>query len=317
MHNEEDRFSTLPDELIHHILSSGVDLNEVVQTCVLSKRLVNLWTTLSFLNFGVPCFNHTSYLKYADFLTKFLSFRNQESDTCSMRVDFSSFHDTNHVLNIVNYAISHNVAELHIANAGITSYLSFPVLRNLSIHRCHVALMDWNLPCLTTLYLNDVTFVDDALSFKEFHGLKNLSLGGFFDMYLSLEVFRIESCNVETLTIFQGTSLCSPDCKFVVSAPKLRCFRFAGRDVPVFSTEGGFPCLEVVDFDFNIGSRKVVNIDPFTDLRRYINYDCNFEDVKELLRLFNVFRKTKVLTLYQETIEVLYDLFLSLYSYFI
>lgn len=46
---KKDRISDLPDELIDHILSY-VHSDVAVQTMVLSKRWVNLWTTLTSFN---------------------------------------------------------------------------------------------------------------------------------------------------------------------------------------------------------------------------------------------------------------------------
>ncbi|XP_026460147.1 F-box/LRR-repeat protein At3g58930-like isoform X2 [Papaver somniferum] len=47
----EDRISRLPNALIHHILSF-MDMKYVVQTSVLSKRWIDVWTTMSTLNFN-------------------------------------------------------------------------------------------------------------------------------------------------------------------------------------------------------------------------------------------------------------------------
>ncbi|KAK1372659.1 hypothetical protein POM88_028852 [Heracleum sosnowskyi] len=66
--DEKDRISKLSDELLVQILSN-LDSREAVQTCVLSKRWVHLWTTLPCLNLkqllvpgfsvgdGFPCIN--------------------------------------------------------------------------------------------------------------------------------------------------------------------------------------------------------------------------------------------------------------------
>ncbi|KAI3862700.1 hypothetical protein MKX03_001992, partial [Papaver bracteatum] len=49
--SNEDRFSNLPDSLIHHILSLN-DMKYAVQTCVLSKRWMHVWESLPTLNFS-------------------------------------------------------------------------------------------------------------------------------------------------------------------------------------------------------------------------------------------------------------------------
>jgi F-box domain len=47
---KRDRISILPDRLLHLIMSF-MTTQEAIQTCVLSKRWKNLWTTLPFLDF--------------------------------------------------------------------------------------------------------------------------------------------------------------------------------------------------------------------------------------------------------------------------
>ncbi|KAJ1691593.1 hypothetical protein LUZ63_015748 [Rhynchospora breviuscula] len=51
-HGDSDRLSSLPDCLIHLIMSF-LTAQEAVQTCILSKRWNNLWTTSPFLDFDL------------------------------------------------------------------------------------------------------------------------------------------------------------------------------------------------------------------------------------------------------------------------
>ncbi|KAJ4785553.1 FBD-associated F-box protein [Rhynchospora pubera] len=60
-HNK-DRISSLPDCLIHLIMSF-LTAQDAIQTCVLSKRWKNLWTTLPFLNFDWSNFEY-HYFEY-------------------------------------------------------------------------------------------------------------------------------------------------------------------------------------------------------------------------------------------------------------
>ncbi|XP_027771330.1 F-box/FBD/LRR-repeat protein At3g52680-like [Solanum pennellii] len=48
-----DRISSLPDEVIHKILSSLLIFDEVVQLSVLSKRWRYIWTTMPYLHFDI------------------------------------------------------------------------------------------------------------------------------------------------------------------------------------------------------------------------------------------------------------------------
>ncbi|KAK1402899.1 hypothetical protein POM88_002504 [Heracleum sosnowskyi] len=292
----EDWISALPDELIHRILSFGVDLDGVVQTSVLSKRWVNLWSTFPYLNFKPLCSTLSDY-KYRKFITKFLTNRNQQSDTCSINISLSlAYQDEFVTTMMLYYAMCHGVQKFRITSANIKSKFNFPVLRNLSLHSCLVAFMDLSLPCLTTLHLANVLNPGDNLSFKEFRCLKNLTLEGNSVLYYTMEVFRIDSPSLQTLTFLQGEYYMYPAlCKFVVSAPRLEYFKYFGCYVPVFSAEGGFPCLEEAVF--------YINVDE---------YVCNWDDgnqvsetIQKLMALLRVFCQTNRLTLFLETIQVL------------
>ena len=57
-----DRLSDLPDCLIHHILSL-IDIKSAVQTCILSQRWNNFWTSLPKLNFDSQSFNKLTPFK--------------------------------------------------------------------------------------------------------------------------------------------------------------------------------------------------------------------------------------------------------------
>ncbi|KAJ4842876.1 hypothetical protein Tsubulata_003515 [Turnera subulata] len=64
--NGEDRISDLPDDIIHRILSLLDDTKFAAQTCVLSKRWKNVWTSLPDLRFS------TAYYKTRRSFRKFL-----------------------------------------------------------------------------------------------------------------------------------------------------------------------------------------------------------------------------------------------------
>ncbi|KAI3869925.1 hypothetical protein MKW98_002814 [Papaver atlanticum] len=51
---EVDRISKLPDAVIHNILRlSAIDTKDAVQTCLFSKRWINVWKSLPYLNFDM------------------------------------------------------------------------------------------------------------------------------------------------------------------------------------------------------------------------------------------------------------------------
>lgn len=166
-----------------------------------------------------------------------------------------------------------------------------------------------------TLHLETVCPHGDEFifSFKEFHCLKNLSLGGLYGWFYLMdpEFVRIDPPNLEMLTIYQGNAV-TPFCKFVVSTPKLKCFRFSGRYVPVVSAEGGFPCLEHVEFDINVGNGERMNVDADTGIYTLEDYRLELDDnqlneiMLKISSLFREFSETKVLLLSPETFEVMY-----------
>ncbi|GFZ11317.1 hypothetical protein Acr_22g0007150 [Actinidia rufa] len=105
-----DRLSTLPKDLIHHILSF-LDTKFAAQTCLLSKRWRSLWTSLPNL-----AFYSSNYRKLA-FFDKFVS---RVLGLC-WKSDVRDFHfdrpgSTRAALlkKLVNYAISHKVERLSI-----------------------------------------------------------------------------------------------------------------------------------------------------------------------------------------------------------
>ncbi|XP_026458812.1 F-box/FBD/LRR-repeat protein At5g53840-like [Papaver somniferum] len=72
--NDEDKISKLPDFLIHHILSF-VDIQDAVQTCILSKRWGNIWTSLPFLTFDRSVLDEFGYPRFLDFVDYVSSLR--------------------------------------------------------------------------------------------------------------------------------------------------------------------------------------------------------------------------------------------------
>ncbi|KAK1372663.1 hypothetical protein POM88_028856 [Heracleum sosnowskyi] len=246
---QEDRISKLPDELLCRILSE-LDSGEAVQTCVLSKRWVNVWTTLPCLNYAPNQRLGDVYYYSENFVTNFLKYRDQQSVITTFKVDFRFMY-----IIILDYALAHNVENLRIRN--YENYWGSTCLNSAFIKTLHLTLctginaMDWNLPNLTYLYLENVKF---GKQISGFDNLKELTLAGYFgyfgyfEIFNDREIYTINCPNLESLTL-------APDnrrCTFVVSAPKLLYFEFRSTHVPDFCAVNGFPLVKEVDIDIQI-----------------------------------------------------------------
>ncbi|XP_026430840.1 putative F-box/FBD/LRR-repeat protein At1g78760 [Papaver somniferum] len=67
-----DRISMLPDELIHDIMSF-IDTKYAVQTCVLSKRWIDVWKSLPFLNFDIHGYRSIFKVKQSERVEDFIN----------------------------------------------------------------------------------------------------------------------------------------------------------------------------------------------------------------------------------------------------
>ncbi|XP_074373075.1 uncharacterized protein LOC141713516 isoform X1 [Apium graveolens] len=157
--HEEDRMSTLPDDLIHQILKH-VDTKLAVQTSVLSKRRKLVWTTLPFLNFiwhypDPPSVNKSN----TKFTRHVLNRRNH--CTCISYLELK-FLTPGLLAKFVKYAISRNVESLNVHlrykhKPVMLSSFSSSSIRKLKLRmnfEDSVSESDcWDLPALTSLHL--------------------------------------------------------------------------------------------------------------------------------------------------------------------
>ncbi|KAJ3687143.1 hypothetical protein LUZ61_016307 [Rhynchospora tenuis] len=201
--DKRDRISSLPDCLIHLIMSF-LTAQEAVQTCILSKRWKNLWTTLPFLDFdleeyeygGVP---ERRFDMFVNFVSTTLLLR-EASDLHKLRLgelsDSQSQQCHMSVRSWILYALKHNIQEFSITFP--LQYSSVPLdgvficasLVDVSINDRSNHLFKTNritvvnLPCLKQLFLNGIEllqdFIDDLFSgcpVLEFLHLEDCGLG--------------------------------------------------------------------------------------------------------------------------------------------
>ncbi|KAL1802745.1 hypothetical protein ACET3Z_031392 [Daucus carota] len=224
--DEEDKISSLPDELIHHILSF-TDAKEAVQTSVLSNRWKSLWITLPFLNFGE--YKYSSPKNNTKFIRHVLSKRSRQSDL--FELNFCVYNKGLRrclIANVVEYAISHNVQSLDFGllykhQPFKLSTFNSNSLKKLTLRvRLEEFAMElgcWDLPCLTTLFLKYPDFdltKGNQISDSWFTCLPSLRDLGLENWDLSISSF---SFSIPDLTTLRLSNCILP--KMVLDLPSL------------------------------------------------------------------------------------------------
>uniref|UniRef100_A0A5B6ZJM5 F-box domain-containing protein n=2 Tax=Davidia involucrata TaxID=16924 RepID=A0A5B6ZJM5_DAVIN len=203
----EDRLSNLPDALIHHIFSF-IDTKFTVQTCVLSKRFKDLWTSLPNLNFDTHHFSR--FPLFTKFVSQVLS-RRDSSTVSTLNFSRSNFVEPRLMKLVINYAIRHNVRQLNIMVSSRRELPSIALLFNCkSLTNLKLYFGEYqnvpnslNLPAIITLHLRGVSFSNDKSKclelFSNCLNLKNLTLIDCCTR--GLDVFTIYSHQLVNLTI--------------------------------------------------------------------------------------------------------------------
>ncbi|MFS8025086.1 putative F-box domain, leucine-rich repeat domain superfamily, F-box-like domain superfamily [Helianthus anomalus] len=191
---EEDRLSSLPNYIVHKILSF-LDITDVIGTSILSSRWRSIWTSMPYLKFTSQDF--PKYLKFSKFVTHVLSRRNSLTQVYSLKLTFRGKATQAVVRRILNYAFSRNIQQLDVV-CLLENDIEFPLSLFTSQSLKHLSLtmqsdrscgyrfynsylsLTWELPSLTTLDLHSVTLRDDinvGIGFlSKCANLKNLTL---------------------------------------------------------------------------------------------------------------------------------------------
>ncbi|KAK9052828.1 hypothetical protein SSX86_029458 [Deinandra increscens subsp. villosa] len=290
MNEENDRLSSLPDDLIHKILSF-IDIKEAIGTSILSSRWRFIWTSMQYLNFS--CDDFSKLPKFSKFATRVLSCRNNLAEVYSMRLSFRGSGNVTQqfVKRILNYATSHNIQQLKVVYSGRYEYSPDVVLTSTS-----------ELPSLTTLDLNHITLRDDNADksigiISKCANLKNLTLKWFKttgsdgfsifhprlsnltleDICKTVKVVNVDAPQLKNLTVrFCGAEL-------VISAPNLASLLYKGYGLMPLSTNG-FHTLEKADICFSSPQRS---------------------DAHQIVCLLQLLHNAKFLTLNQEIVKIL------------
>ncbi|KAJ0427763.1 putative leucine-rich repeat domain superfamily, F-box-like domain superfamily [Helianthus annuus] len=284
---DDDRLSSLQDELIHKILSF-IGIKHAIQTSVLSSRWRFIWTSMPYLNFSWDDF--CKLPKFSEFVTRVLSGRNNQTEVSSVKLSNFRGKDGDVIAEqIMKYAFSHNIQQLDVACLPQNIVLTTST---------------WELPVLTTLYLDGVTLCCDEKTdkcidfFSKCANLKNLTLKscytkGFKGLSIclpllsnltledgcgSVKVYNIVAPQLKNLNM---SGVVTQDHQYLISAPDLVSLLYKGFYDLSLSTDD-FPSLEKADI--------------------CVSYP---RDAHQALRLLQQLHNVKSLTLNLEIVELL------------
>ncbi|GJS32220.1 F-box domain containing protein [Tanacetum coccineum] len=193
MNVESDRLSSLPNDLIHKILSS-VSLKQAIETSGLSSRWRYIWTSMPYLDFSTQSFSKSN--KFSKFVTNVLSRRDNQVQLSSVKLCFRGKATQVFIKRILNHAFSHNIKQLTFVSSANKVDMALPInlftkqslplacfssqsLKHLTLtlasgYKSSTLTSTWDLPALITLCLTNIKLDDDL--FSNCPNLKNLTL---------------------------------------------------------------------------------------------------------------------------------------------
>lgn len=260
-----DRISSLPDEVLHNILSKLVIFDDIVQLSVLSKRWKYIWTTMPYLHFDIDQFCRKRGFYYEPKKEKFKDFINwvlisqRETKLVSflLCVDPGDVFDKVDILRWIHAATRRNVQEVVLEyNLSEPFELSFCLVTceslqvlKLNLHGDILKLPNhFGFRRLEMLHLEDVELSDEHFSscfFSKCHLLKSLIL---------------DECSLEAMTLLfiASTSLISLTiladyyhvddyikCELRISCPNLKYFKYQAPMPKDIIIENRFPIEDV------------------------------------------------------------------------
>ncbi|XP_022025300.1 putative F-box/FBD/LRR-repeat protein At4g13965 isoform X2 [Helianthus annuus] len=200
-----DRLSSLPDDLIHKILSF-IGIKDAINTCVLSSRWRYIWTTLPYLNFSQKNLR-TSYVP-SKFVTDVLTHRNNLIGLSSITLSYGRL-NWYHVEKTLSYALRYDVQKLKLKSlyghdiTGPVSLFNSQSLKHLTLYGGYLVPLlmptsKWELLGLTTLRLMYVTLYNDNTDDKCI---------GLFSKCVNLKSLTLAHCTMKGL---EGFRICHP-----------------------------------------------------------------------------------------------------------
>lgn len=292
-HDQQDRLSSLSDDLLIPILSH-LDTKLAVQSSILSKRWVNLWTLLPALNFT----SHDVKSDYYSLIHKLLVDRSSSIIINRFNIRVS---DCKTVARVLHDAVTHRVSDLTIdTSENLDKY------RPISCVNSSDSLIRLSLKGLL-----------DFGKFPSFVGLVNLRLERVrivesepFSCFPNLEKLYLVNCKMEicstgleviasklsVLSISSCFHVPVPYFELMLSTPKLSLLELEGLLPMSFVVVDELPCLHTVHIDL------------------YFTHDfeggANYQQKFNLIHMLAWFKNAECVHLSPSTVEVYTDIFL-------
>ncbi|KAI3748096.1 hypothetical protein L6452_10966 [Arctium lappa] len=306
---DEDRLDNLPESLQCHILSF-LDTKHAVQTSVLSKPWLRLWTSMPVLHLNYFAFDKLR--AFDKFVNNVLRYRDKSAKLNTLTFIRRGISSAKILKKVIDYAFSHGVNHLELFIQHCRNN-SFPVC----LH---------NSDSLKTLTLKTQSYVSFPFLSGSFKNLTVLHLKGaiienlepFSSGFPMLEKLVLNDCQFGRILSVQASKLSdlTISChgwfdRCELTTPNLRFFEYIGSDFPMLKTHDGLPVLETVVIDFHGVCNRVHEKRMFDDLISLFGALCTaksltlFSSIVDLLCLFSEelvnsyspFRKLKCLNL--------------------
>ncbi|CAI9274881.1 unnamed protein product [Lactuca saligna] len=298
MNVEEDRLSSLPNELIHKILSF-ISIREAIGVSVLSSRWRSIWTSSPYICFlNVPDFSNFVYDE--------MSRRNNQIHLSAFklfswkRLRYSFFN------NILDYALSLNIQILTVT-CNLESHVGSPLSLFGSPPPNHLDLLGFHYhspsysatPALTTLHLDRITLSDSDKHidlFSKCTNLKSLTLTRL--IMIGTNVFNICNVRLSNLTFeyicLKGVNVVAPQLKnLTIIYCNMKFLKIYTPGLTSLVMKGDDP-LDISTQAFH--SLEKVNLSIFHPLLR---------DAHKIVRLLKQLHNVKLLILNWRLLEVL------------
>lgn len=284
-----DRISTLPDEVLCHILSF-LQTKEAVATSVLSTRWTPLWKMVSTLNFKdtTTCHSSSSKTSLVHVVKKVLA---QRKNTCTKRLflsGYNSCHLTTHLVSwLVSFATKQNLEELHI------TYLFY--------HLVQAPLPSMLFTCKTITILDlEGSIKPNVPSYVHLPLLKIMHL--YWLCFVDGESFMrlLSGCPVLEELYYEELRFIN-ETPFEICVPSLKRLCVKVNDARLHINT---PMLEWLCIEETSGTDYVVeNLDNLEEVHLDISFEYKHES-ENVTKLFNGIHKTRFLFISDYTTKV-------------